>query len=1191
MNSNRPGSYVSELSGLTCKTSGFFPHPTNSTKFYRCVALHLNSTFMIYLFSCEVGLLYEPTVAACVKSLGEEQMESSTPTNSKTIFDSPTSSTNISDYVRNWETERCRNDTQAGLFRSPVNCRRFFRCSRTQTSVKVERFSCPTGLFFDEATHACTWASETSSCNVLDTSEDLQITIDSPASAAPPLPTRPSSPSLKVMPTLATIWLTSPTTKSNQPRKTTILDSALTVYPTTTANPATTSMTQDTVTGTSESSGNLKQFLRPPPYLTATGVLVVDGSEFKCETVGSFPSSSPCVFYKCEKYVWLPSFLLFRFQCPPHTVFDNGTCQYNPTADCVASEPPSVQTDRISASLGSSASGGNGGFPVANTSSNTSMVGRPISNEIAGTSNISQLSEGKTDLCLKEGIFPLPFATSCSTRFMICRYLSGPLHFFVSVHECPPSLVFSPIKKQCIDPSTSNLNCLTAASSEPSLYVASNPGSATSFVVQDLPNFLTVTSQESTGTAGEPSQPCQEAGFTQISCHRFRRCQWLLRPEPQSGVWVSYEFECGKGMVFDVTVTACVRPLDSSPCPDEPSASQLSDVSLASLIPSSTATAINLAGVSETLTMSPTTPITISTTTSVTEEQPSSTATVATWTLPSTDTDAPGVPTTSERPVLTSATQVEVVGNRFNGGPGSVQFSSSSVAPPFSSTVASFATAIWGGPFKMKARTPVCFRSGYFLYPSDQNCQRFYRCLQLTPEPNSFVMLHYRCDDGFVFDGKYSACTAAISSPTCTSLQQMAGLDFGAGVPAPTVANVSSGSSGSFQNGMSGSSDEQWPTTTTAKVVINRLPIKILPQVWQMAGQDADSSGSAALVCTTQRIYRLQTCGYYYSCIEKEKGKFHLQEIYCETLYLDVNSGQCVEPPVKDPCSRSTASKVRGNIKSNTTPNSWFSTSDSSSSDPTSPVTETTTTPATTTPSTTLPPSPTTPSTTPLTTLPPSPTTLSTLPTAVRTTPELTTSTARTMSTVGSLLVFTHRPSRPYRVRRPVTTTTANALTVSIANYQPPPPTTDALPLPSSDALAGSFTTPMTLSAYRETFNKLYAQLVNGGLGTPTTTRGFPDDSEEQIVATTAAPALILNFNTVSGQLTNLTTGVTFQCRAEGYFRNSRDAQCSKFYLCVRVGPRQYNLFEFMCLPHNGIQWRYNQNRNACVDPQDVLQC
>lgn len=38
--SQRPVSYISELNGLTCKEPGYFPHPINSTKFYRCVTLY-----------------------------------------------------------------------------------------------------------------------------------------------------------------------------------------------------------------------------------------------------------------------------------------------------------------------------------------------------------------------------------------------------------------------------------------------------------------------------------------------------------------------------------------------------------------------------------------------------------------------------------------------------------------------------------------------------------------------------------------------------------------------------------------------------------------------------------------------------------------------------------------------------------------------------------------------------------------------------------------------------------------------------------------------------------------------------------------------------------------------------------------------------------------------------------------------
>jgi hypothetical protein len=131
-------------------------------------------------------------------------------------------------------------------------------------------------------------------------------------------------------------------------------------------------------------------------------------------------------------------------------------------------------------------------------------------------------------------------------------------------------------------------------------------------------------------------------------------------------------------------------------------------------------------------------------------------------------------------------------------------------------------------------------------------------------------MLHYRCDNGFVFDGQYSACTAGLSSPSCLQLQQAAGHNFVANDEAATGWAVTDIPLLATSNNK---------TTSPSQATLNRSPIKILPQIWQMAGQDSGSSGSAPLVCTTQRIYRLQTCGYYYSCIEKEKGKFHLQEV------------------------------------------------------------------------------------------------------------------------------------------------------------------------------------------------------------------------------------------------------------------------------------------------------------------------
>jgi hypothetical protein len=137
----------------------------------------------------------------------------------------------------------------------------------------------------------------------------------------------------------------------------------------------------------------MKQVLRPAPYLTATGVLVVDGSDFKCESTGSFPSGNPCVFFKCERYVWLPSFLLFRFQCPPHTIFVNGTCQD---------------------SDGMTGLGGQMDDSLPATSSSLKDLSEILTDP---TFSPPWNNNGTTsDLCLKEGIFSLPYATPCSTR-------------------------------------------------------------------------------------------------------------------------------------------------------------------------------------------------------------------------------------------------------------------------------------------------------------------------------------------------------------------------------------------------------------------------------------------------------------------------------------------------------------------------------------------------------------------------------------------------------------------------------------------------------------------------------------------------------------------------------------------------------------------------------------------------------
>lgn len=48
-----------------CKSNGFFRHPDDCTRFYRCVDLTGAGFFRKYTFSCPVGTVFDETVSVC----------------------------------------------------------------------------------------------------------------------------------------------------------------------------------------------------------------------------------------------------------------------------------------------------------------------------------------------------------------------------------------------------------------------------------------------------------------------------------------------------------------------------------------------------------------------------------------------------------------------------------------------------------------------------------------------------------------------------------------------------------------------------------------------------------------------------------------------------------------------------------------------------------------------------------------------------------------------------------------------------------------------------------------------------------------------------------------------------------------------------------------------------------------------
>ena len=66
-----------------CKSNGFFRHPDDCTRFYRCVDLTGNGYFQKYTFSCPVGTVFDENVSVCnhkwaAPPCDEETMEEET---------------------------------------------------------------------------------------------------------------------------------------------------------------------------------------------------------------------------------------------------------------------------------------------------------------------------------------------------------------------------------------------------------------------------------------------------------------------------------------------------------------------------------------------------------------------------------------------------------------------------------------------------------------------------------------------------------------------------------------------------------------------------------------------------------------------------------------------------------------------------------------------------------------------------------------------------------------------------------------------------------------------------------------------------------------------------------------------------------------------------------------------------------
>lgn len=184
-------------------------------------------------------------------------------------------------------------------------------------------------------------------------------------------------------------------------------------------------------------------------------------------------------------------------------------------------------------------------------------------------------------------------------------------------------------------------------------------------------------------------------------------------------------------------------------------------------------------------------------------------------------------------------------------------------------------------------KRPRCHSAGYFLHPDDLDCRRFYRCLQLAPDADrTFAMFAYVCPQGRVFDPTVHSCNRKRDVFACDTIRVLEATRL------ERLRDAVGPSSRAIIETQTRRSTSMSKSTKTPRFDDDMF-----------ADLPADSPNGGDFICKEAGILRATSlCGKYYNCIPLDGGGYHLQEIYCDTLFFDAASGQCSLPPSDDPC-------------------------------------------------------------------------------------------------------------------------------------------------------------------------------------------------------------------------------------------------------------------------------------------------
>lgn len=535
---------------IVCEKEGYFRHPDDCNKFYRCVDFSGDGQeFVRYDFNCPEGLVFDEANSVCNwpdqsspcdtrggggqglggdgndgsetegnvtggneenGGRGDENEESASPATTQSS-PAPSESTSSAPVDENEESNKESEEqgesnkdtggsgsagecTKEGFYRNPEDCNKFYRCvdfdGEGKEFVRYD-FSCPEGLVFDEANSVCNWPADSEPCDTRSSGGNgdgnERDGTDTSTSVAPDRDGESS--------------------ESSSQREQTTPSGIGSSESSSERDPASESSTEGSQSSTSSNDG-------------AGGTR--RGSSGECTEEGFFRDPEDCnKFYRCVDQNENGQFVKYDFTCPEGLVFDevNSVCNWpDQSAPCDGGSPgrgesstsepgsdasessegttsstqgPSEESSR--GTTESSASSTQSSQPTDSGDASRSTTERSTS-ESGGNEGSSDTSESQGE-CTEEGFYRNP--EDCN-KFYRCVDFNGDGQQFVRYDfDCPEGLVFDEVNSVCNWPDQSP-PCETRGGAPGNETTDSDRGSSTTESSSEQPQSSTEQTTQST---------------------------------------------------------------------------------------------------------------------------------------------------------------------------------------------------------------------------------------------------------------------------------------------------------------------------------------------------------------------------------------------------------------------------------------------------------------------------------------------------------------------------------------------------------------------------------------------------------------------------------------------------------------------------------------------------------------------